>query len=112
MRSPCKGAALPTVGLGLALVFLGGAGGKFTCGWLGGRLGVLWTVVLTEGGTAAAFFLLLALPLTPALAVLPLLGIMLNGTSSVLYGTVSLSMASRQKQAGRPGWSPPELLKV
>ena len=83
-----KGAALPAVGLGLALVFLGGAGGKFTCGWLGGRLGVLWTVVLTEGGTAAAIFLLLALPLTPAMAMLPLLGIMLNGTSSVLYGTV------------------------
>ena len=83
-----KGAALPTVGLGLALVFLGGAGGKFTCGWLGGRLGVLWTVVLTEGGTAAAILLTMGLPLTPALAVLPLLGIMLNGTSSVLYGTV------------------------
>jgi MFS family permease len=27
-----KGASLPTVGLGLAMVFLGGAGGKFTCG--------------------------------------------------------------------------------
>jgi MFS family permease len=83
-----KGATLPTVGLGLSLVFLGGAGGKFTCGWLGERLGVVWTVVLTEGGTAAAILLLLALPLTPALAVLPLLGVMLNGTSSVLYGTV------------------------
>jgi MFS family permease len=82
--------------LGLALVFLGGAGGKFFCGWLGGRLGVLWTVVLTEGGTAAAILLLLALPLTPALAVLPLLGIMLNGTSSVLYGTVPELTAADQ----------------
>jgi MFS family permease len=91
-----KGAALPTVGLGLALVFLGGAGGKFICGWLGARLGVLWTVVLTEGGTAAAIFLLLALPLTPALAVLPLLGLMLNGTSSVLYGTVPELTAADQ----------------
>jgi MFS family permease len=91
-----KGAALPTVGLGLALVFLGGAGGKFTCGWLGGRLGVLWTVVLTEGGTAAAILLVLALPLTAALAVLPLLGIMLNGTSSVLYGTVPELTAADQ----------------
>jgi MFS family permease len=91
-----KGAVLPTVGLGLSLVFLGGAGGKFTCGWLGGRLGVLWMVVLTEGGTAAAILLLLALPLTPALAVLPLLGIMLNGTSSVLYGTVPELTAADQ----------------
>ncbi|MDR3671335.1 MAG: MFS transporter [Holophaga sp.] len=93
-----KGAALPTIGLGFAMVFLGGAGGKFTCGWLGGRLGVLWTVVLTEGGTAAAILLVLALPLTPALAVLPLLGIMLNGTSSVLYGTVPELSAADQAE--------------
>jgi len=93
-----KGAPLPTVGLGLAMVFLGGAGGKFTCGWLGGRIGVLWTVILTEGGTAAAILLLLALPLTAALAVLPLLGIMLNGTSSVLYGTVPELTASDQSE--------------
>ena len=83
-----KGATLPTVGVALALVFIGGAAGKFTCGWLGGRVGALWTVLLTEGGTAAAILLLLALPLTPALVLLPFLGVMLNGTSSVLYGTV------------------------
>jgi MFS family permease len=83
-----KGASLPTVGLALALVFIGGAAGKFTCGWLGGRIGVLWTVLLTEGGTAAAVLAVISLPLTPALILLPLLGVMLNGTSSVLYGTV------------------------
>jgi len=83
-----KGASLPTIGLALALVFIGGAAGKFTCGWLGGRIGVLWTVLLTEGGTAAAVLAVISLPLTPALILLPLLGVMLNGTSSVLYGTV------------------------
>lgn len=31
---------------------------------------------------------MLALPLVPAMALLPLLGVLLNGTSSVLYGTV------------------------
>jgi len=83
-----KGAGLPTVGLGLSLVFIGGALGKFTCGWLGERFGLLKTVVITEGGTAAAIALVLALPLWLGFCVLPLLGIMLNGTSSVLYGTV------------------------
>ncbi len=83
-----KGAALPTVGLALALVFIGGAAGKFTCGWLGSRVGVLWTVLLTEGGTAACILAILALPLAAVLMLLPLLGVMLNGTSSVLYGTV------------------------
>ena len=83
-----KGASVPTAGFALALVFLGGAAGKFTCAWLGARLGVLRTVLITEGGTAAFILAVLALPLIPALILLPLLGIMLNGTSSVLYGTV------------------------
>lgn len=83
-----KGASLPTVGVGLALVFLGGAAGKFLCGWLGARAGVLLTVLATEGGTAACIGAVLVLPLAAVLALLPILGVMLNGTSSVLYGTV------------------------
>jgi FSR family fosmidomycin resistance protein-like MFS transporter len=83
-----KGASLTTVGLALSLVFIGGALGKAACGWLGARLGLLATVVTTEVGTAAAILAVLALPLAPSLALLPLLGVMLNGTSSVLYGTV------------------------
>ncbi|HEY1907878.1 MAG TPA: MFS transporter [Myxococcaceae bacterium] len=83
-----KGASLSTVGLGLGLVFLGGAAGKAACGWLGARLGLLRTVLVTEGGTAALILAVIVLPLWTALAVLPVLGMMLNGTSSVLYGTV------------------------
>jgi FSR family fosmidomycin resistance protein-like MFS transporter len=83
-----KGASVPTVGLALALVFVGGAAGKFMCGWLGARVGVLATVLITEGGTAACILAALALPLQPLLVLLPVLGLMLNGTSSVLYGTV------------------------
>jgi MFS transporter, FSR family, fosmidomycin resistance protein len=83
-----KGASLPTSGLALALVFIGGAAGKFTCGWLGERVGTIRTVLITEGGTAALIIAVLAFPLAPVMVLLPLLGVMLNGTSSVLYGTV------------------------
>jgi FSR family fosmidomycin resistance protein-like MFS transporter len=83
-----KGASLPTIGTALALTFIGGAAGKAACGWLGDRIGVLWTIVATEGGTAAFILALLVLPLEASLALLPLLGVCLNGTSSVLYGTV------------------------
>jgi MFS family permease len=76
------------VGLGLALLFIGGALGKAACGWLGQHLGVVWSVVATEAMTALLIAATLMLPLAPMLAVLPLLGIVLNGTSSVLYGTV------------------------
>ncbi|MCJ2068919.1 MFS transporter [Methylobacterium sp. J-030] len=83
-----KGAALTTVGLALSLVFVGGALGKAVCGRLGERLGVTTTVIATEAGTALAILAVIALPLAPVLLLLPVLGLMLNGTSSVLYGTV------------------------
>lgn len=95
-----KGAPLPTVGLALALVFLGGAVGKFACGWLGERFGVLATVLLTEAGTAILIVAVLLLSLAPALVVLLVLGVMLNGTSSVLYGTVpELAPAGRVERS-------------
>ncbi len=83
-----KGAGLTLVGFALSAVFIGGALGKAVCGRLGERHGVSRTVVLTETGTALAILAVILLPLVPALIVLPLLGIVLNGTSSVLYGTV------------------------
>jgi len=83
-----KGAGASAIGGALSLVFAGGAAGKFTCGALATRIGVLRTVVVTEAGTALAILLLLALPLPYALALMPALGVALNGTSSVLYGTV------------------------
>ena len=83
-----KGADLPTIGLALSLLFAGGAAGKLAMGWLGARLGVVLSVVATEAATTALILILLPLSLTPALALLPLVGLMLNGTSSVLYGTI------------------------
>ena len=81
-----KGASLPTVGLALTLVFAGGAAGKLICAFVGARIGAVATVWLTEGLTAVGIVALLAL--APALVLLPVIGIALNGTSSVLYGSV------------------------
>jgi FSR family fosmidomycin resistance protein-like MFS transporter len=83
-----RGGSSATVGLGLALVFVGGALGKASCGWLGQRVGVVWSVVATEIATAALIVVTCFTPITAMLAFLPLLGMVLNGTSSVLYGTV------------------------
>lgn len=83
-----KGADMESTGLAFGLLLSGGAAGKFFCGLLAERLGVIRTVILTEAATAGGTLLLLALPLYPALILLPVLGVMLNGTSSVLYGTV------------------------
>jgi MFS family permease len=83
-----KGASLPTVGMALTLVFAGGAAGKLVCAFLGARFGVIATVCLTEGLSTAGILALLPLPLEAALILLPVIGVMLNGTSSVLYGSV------------------------
>ena len=95
-----KGAELPTIGLALTLIFTGGAAGKLACGWLGARLGVVGAVFLTEGLTAAGILALLPLPLSAGLAVLPLIGVALNGTSSVLYGTVPELVPPERRQRG------------
>ena len=82
------GGGSPTVGLALALLFIGGAFGKATCGWLGEKLGVVGSVMLTEATTAMLITATLFTPLAATLLLLPVLGVVLNGTSSILYGTV------------------------
>jgi MFS transporter, FSR family, fosmidomycin resistance protein len=69
-------------------VFVGGALGKASCGWLGQRIGVVESVVATEIATAALIVVTCFTPITAMLVFLPFLGMVLNGTSSVLYGTV------------------------
>ncbi|WP_295139176.1 MFS transporter [uncultured Reyranella sp.] len=83
-----KGADLPTIGLGLSLLFAGGAAGKLVMGWVGQRLGVVPSVLLTEAATTLLILAALPLSLDFALLLLPVVGLMLNGTSSVLYGTI------------------------
>jgi MFS family permease len=92
-----KGATVQSVGFALMLVFIGGAVGKFACGALADRVGVIRTVVITEAVTGAGILLLLSLPLGACLFALPPLGIALNGTSSVLYGSVADLVSSDRR---------------
>ena len=95
-----KGASLPTIGLALTLVFAGGAAGKLVCAFIGARIGAIATVWLTEGLTAALIVALLPLSLEAGLVLLPIIGVALNGTSSVLYGSVpDLVTAERRSRA-------------
>ncbi|MBF4209449.1 MULTISPECIES: MFS transporter [Pseudomonas] len=95
-----KGAGSAGIGLALMLLFVGGAFGKLVCGYLGARIGMMKTVWFTESATALLILLMLFLPLAAMMALLPLLGLVLNGTSSVLYGVVpELAGAGRRDQA-------------
>lgn len=95
-----KGASAGQMGLLFTLVFAGGALGKFVCGPLAERLGAVRMVVVTELLTGAAILALLPLPLTASLVLLPVLGIFLNGTSSVLYATVADLVAPEARARG------------
>ncbi|WP_211440810.1 MFS transporter [Collimonas humicola] len=94
-----KGAGTAGIGLALSLLFVGGAFGKLLCGYLGARIGMMKTVWLTESATSLLILLAVWLPLSAMMAMLPLLGLALNGTSSVLYGAVpELAGAGKREQ--------------
>ena len=86
-----KGATMAGVGAAMALLFAGGAAGKLVCGLMAERVGIIRAVVVTETATTLGILAVVTpgLPLAAVYAVLVPLGIALNGTSSVLYGTVA-----------------------
>ena len=84
-----KGASVASIGFGLSLIFVGGAAGKLVCGLIAERVGILRTVILTELATGALIAAVVLAPLGWAMMLLMPVGIALNGTSSVLYGTVA-----------------------
>ena len=83
-----KGATVTQVGFALSLTFAGGAAGKFACGFIAARFGVIKTTLITEIATTILMALTLPLHIDVVMFMLPLVGIALNGTSSGLYGTV------------------------
>ena len=74
--------------LAVPLILTGGMAGKLACGFLAERLGIIRTIVMTEIATGLGILATLALPGIGAMILLPLLGVALQGTSSVLYATI------------------------
>lgn len=92
-----KGLTVAGLGVALAVLFAGGAAGKFVCGLVAERVGIVRTVILTELATACGILVVALGHLTVALAVLLPLGIALNGTSSALYATVADLVAPERR---------------
>lgn len=84
-----KGVDTERIFLILILLLAGGAIGKFICGWLDERYGSVMLIWFTKSIAAILFLLVYALPTTIMMPVIVLLGISLNGTSSILYATVA-----------------------
>jgi FSR family fosmidomycin resistance protein-like MFS transporter len=95
-----KGIPADQVGFALTLLFAGGAAGKFVCGILAEWFGVIPMVVGTEALTATGILFLILSPPSIIWTILPLVGIVLNGTSSVLYATVAEIIAPTARSRG------------
>ena len=74
--------------LAVPLILVGGMAGKLACGFLAERFGIVRMIVITEVATGCGILAALALPATASFLLLPLIGVALNGTSSVLYATI------------------------
>jgi len=83
-----KGLADGWAVLSVPLILVGGMAGKLACGFLAERLGIVRMIIITEVATGAGILATLALPSFASFLLLPLIGVVLNGTSSVLYATI------------------------
>jgi MFS family permease len=88
------------VGFALTFLFAGGAVGKFICGILAEWFGVIPMVVGTEILTSVGILSLIWSPSSLTWFTLPLVGVVLNGTSSVLYATVAEMISPSARSRG------------
>jgi predicted MFS family arabinose efflux permease len=95
-----KGIPGTQVSFALTLIFAGGAVGKFVCGVLAERLGIIPMVVGTEVLTAAGILSLTFSSPSVIWIIFPFIGIVLNGTSSVLYATVAEIISPQARSRG------------
>jgi MFS family permease len=84
-----KGVALDLAALAVVLTLAGGVIGKFCCGFLARKLGVVSSLVLVEGLTVAAIAAFALAPLGIAYALLAVSGIFVQGWSSSTYCRVT-----------------------
>lgn len=74
--------------LAVTLTLVGGVFGKAACGFLAERIGTRMAFALVQGLTACGIVALLYVEKTLAFVLLPVLGMFLQGSTSITYGVV------------------------
>ena len=88
------------VAFAVAATLCGGICGKFAGGFLAARIGVIRSMVLFELLTAIGIMLVFYTPGNIPFFLLPLVGVFLQGSSSITYGTVSNLVHTQQQSRG------------
>ncbi len=87
-------------GFAVVLTLTGGIFGKLGCGYLSERIGVKRSLVIVECLTAVGIVAVLLSPTLLAYILLPVLGLALQGSSSITYATVSDLVRSDRQSRG------------
>tara|TARA_B100000945_G_C20105915_1_gene468038 strand:- start:189 stop:653 length:465 start_codon:yes stop_codon:yes gene_type:complete len=84
----------------VAATLSGGVFGKYAGGLLAARIGVIRSMVFFEVLTAIGIMLVFYTPGNISFFLLPLVGVFLQGSSSITYGTVSNLVHTKQQSRG------------
>ncbi len=84
-----QGASASHAAGGVVLTLLGGTAGKLAGGFLAARIGDRFTFIVVQIATITGISALLYLPLQWMFIALPLIGVFVQGSSTVCYGAVS-----------------------
>ncbi len=84
----------------VVLTLAGGIFGKFGCGYLAERIGVRLSLIAAECLTAVGIVAVLLAPTLVAYFLLPALGLVLQGSSSITYATVADLVRSERRSRG------------
>ena len=95
-----KGVPASLAGLGVVLTLAGGMAGKLGCGLLAARIGAVRALILVEVLCAAGIVAALLAPAALALCLLPVVGVVLQGSSTITYGTVADLVDERRHSRG------------
>lgn len=95
-----KGAGAGVAGGAVVLALSGGMVGKFVCGLLAARFGDRATFVLMQVLTVVGLAALTILPATLALVLLPAIGLVVQGSTTVSYGSVADFVRPRYQARG------------
>ena len=88
------------VAFAVAGTLSGGIFGKYAGGLLAARIGVIRSIVFFEVLTAIGIMLVFYAPGNISFFLLPLVGVFLQGSSSITYGTVSNLVHTKQQSRG------------
>ena len=84
-----KGASLSAATIAISIVLVGGIAGKAICGFLADLIGIRPAFIFVQFLTAFGILLLLVLDIVFIFILLPFLGMVLQGSTSITYSLVS-----------------------